>query len=269
MTERFKHIIAGDDLEIGKKLRVRNMTLREIKDFGETRYNSLVGLITLRPIDVAVMLYDSKLDYRTISDFEFFLKFTRHTITDIEFLIPALDMRRMQIGIKPASDPQEIVLYNSKGIVIDQHVFMQITDFVRKTHYISTNKDVLHPGVVVDDSCESVYKQFISDMRRLKRRQAKNGATDFYADLISSVVNSEGSAYTYESAMDMHVSQLWDSFFRISRIMNFKQIMTGVYSGCVDYDKLDKNILNWCGTIDMNYVPRADDSKAVLATEHR
>ena len=84
------------------------------------------------------------------------------------------------------------------------------------------------------------------------KRDAKKKRPEFsYADIISSLVNLSGFKYNYDTVRDIHISQLLDSFYRQNKIIEYQNIMNGLFSGNLDHDKIDIEDISWFSKIDL------------------
>lgn len=249
-------ILMGEDLRIGSDIVVRNNMLREILHYGEERYAAELSALIVRPYDVAVMLDDAGIDYRKITDYALFIMLAPTMLPKETIFLPDVCLGEMKPGANP--DNGEPILYHpDTHIIIDRAVYQQIVDFVRATHFI--------PAEVEHNVGNEMAKRFLlRNMRRKLERKKKKPFEPQYPQLISSLVNTAGFKYSYDSVWDLRVSQFWDSFYRLNKMQSYNNTMLGVYTGNIDAKKIDMKGLSWFGAIDMK--PKMDASKAVSTT---
>lgn len=254
-----RYIQRGTDLIVNSQITVRNPTLSEIEDYGEQRYVGEIASIVMRPYDAAVMLDDMGMDYQTVKDFDFFLMTARLTLADGALILPGLNFKDAKIGTNPENG--QAILYDKNGkFIIDELAYQQIVDYVRLIHFI--------PSRVEHDVANSAAKQFLLRSMRSKMRRHKNKPFESqYSPIISSLVNSSGFKYNYDSVWSLHVSQLWDAFYRMNKIQSYQNTMLGIYTGNIDSKKIDKDMMTWFSRIDLNASQPADQSKALSVTK--
>ena len=240
--DKLKHVICGNPLVISPALTVQNPTLRDITNFGEAKYLDLVSLIVGRPYDFMVQLDDEGINYMDVDDFEFFavnLSNIPQEFTSIFF--GDVDFTSFEFGENAEND--ELIFFQSdKKIVIDRLVFAQITKYMREMNVISDE-------IEFKAGNERMRKSLLDRTRRKLKKVAGKAFESQFSNLISFAVNHEGFKYDYNTVLDLHVSQFYDAYYRLNKIENYRQTMTGVYAGTVNFEKLDKNNLSWTGDL--------------------
>lgn len=134
MIDRTKYCVAGQDFKINDNITIHNPTLQEIIDFGERNYEKLCGIITMRPYDDMVNLWDRGIDYTQVKDYDLFITNIIHlNKSDSSILFGDLDFTKF----KPmTSIPQAIKTEKMEGIKEEK-----IEDKETKTQDSSTNAD--------------------------------------------------------------------------------------------------------------------------------
>lgn len=254
MIDYFKHIVGGEDYILNDKITIHNPTLREIKEYGENKYLSDVSYMVMRSYDAAVFLDDVGRDYRDVDDFELFYTVGKNAISSESLLFPNFNIQDFQCGFN--TQTQEYILYCDE-IIIDKLLFRKIVDAVRAIHFIS-NKIEINPG------SKYAVKVWVQQQRDKMKRNAKKKKDDIgqYGSLVSTMVNMAGFKYDYDTVMNLRISQFLDAFHRINKIQSYNQLMTGIYSGCIDSKKLSKDVFDYFGKIDINR-REIDESKII------
>lgn len=254
MVDNFKHIVGGQDYPINEHIVIHNPTLGEIRDYGEEKYLEDVYYATLRPYDAAVFLDDMKRDYRYVEDFELFYTLCKHLINSDSLIFSGLDISNMTVGVNPNTN--EYYLYSDQ-VVIDKLLYTKIVQAIRSINFVS-DKIFINPGSTY--AVQVWIRQQRDKMKRAARKPKE--PADPYSSIVSALVNTSGFKYDYTSVMDLHISQFFDAFYRINKIQDAQNIMTGIYSGCIDSKKLNKDVLDWTSRININK-QTVDDSKMV------
>lgn len=240
------NVIYGNPYKINDELTINNPTIEDICFFGEKRYWQLVSTIVSRPYDAMVKLDDMGINYQKIPDYDFFIMQAIHLEAD-ETKILFGDFSFKGLQLMPSEDGSDILLVKNNGkVVFDKISYTMMVQYVRYIHFIKEK-------IEYDVGNEMTRKHLIEDTRRkMEREKRKNKNKQFesiLSDIVSSIVNANGCVTTYEDTKKMHISQIYDSYMRICKILNYQQTMTGVYAGTVSYKDLDKSIIDWSGKI--------------------
>lgn len=237
-----KYIVLGLDYQASKKLIVHNPTLSEIFEYGENKYLQDISALLMRPYDAAVFLYDIGKDYREVDNFEFFYTFGYQMVSPDCILFPGINISEFNVGINQGTG--EYVLYNDE-FVIDKIIYTKIVSAIREFHFLP-DKVFINPGSKYAVKC------WVKQQKDKMKRDAKKKKSDFsYADIISSLVNLSGFKYNYDTVLGIHISQLLDSFYRQNKIIEYQNIMSGLFSGNLDRSKINIDDISWFGKIDL------------------
>ena len=236
--------IGQQDLKINDSICVHVPTIREIMDFGENIYWNLISVVTRRPYDVAVELWEKGIDYQSISNYDLFIEsITYFPLELTSILFGELDFSSFQLCRNTLNDQRCLVCKSDPSIIIDEALYCKIVSFVRYTHFLSEKVEV--------DAANQAAKKFLIDRMRRKRKKylrdlelGKIRHTSPIADLIKFCVNHPGFKYDYSSVLDLKINLLYESFYTIQHLDNREQLITGIYGGTIDVSKLnDKNAI--------------------------
>ena len=235
--EKMKSLLIARSVPITDFLSIYIPTVGEILSSDDREYYQMVTTLTASPYDLMVQLDDMGIDYEQITDFELFmLLFQSLQNKDLSLIFPGLDPSLL----KPAKNNEngQIVLWDAEnGIVIDELIYNEICDALRKIHF--TEKPKYKAG-------NKEAKEFLIERTRLKqKRQAKKPYRSFLEDLVVAMVNTEEFKYNYEQTMDLTIYQFNASVRQIQRKINYNHVMSGCYFGTVDIKKIDQRELNW------------------------
>lgn len=235
--EKATSLLVARSVPVAGFLSVYVPTVGEILSSDDRAYYQTVTTLTSTPYDLMVQLDDMGIDYEQITDFELFmLLFQSLQNRDLSLIFPGLNPTLL----KPAQNKEngQVVLWDSiNGIVIDELIYSEICDALRKIHF--TEKPKYKAG-------NKEAKKFLIERTRLKqKRQAKKPYRSFLEDLVVAMVNTEEFKYNYQETMDLTIYQFNASVRQIQRKINYNHVMSGCYFGTVDIKKIDQRELNW------------------------
>lgn len=224
----------GDDYVINEHITIHQPVVGEIIPC-EKEYFSTVHTLTAIPSDLKSQLWDLKLDWNTIEDFELF-----------RMLAPTLPKERTQIlfGDLDFSEMKQymnnqngnIVLANKEtGVIIDEMIYLRIVKYLRKLHHITPK--------VEKTKSKTVKKWLIEeDRKRIESAQDKPFRS-YLLPIISSVKVRQG--YTKDYVRNMGFYELMDEVERLNIIVGSDALLHGMYGGMIDTKKIDRKELNW------------------------
>lgn len=260
MVDELKHIIAGEDYCFNQHITIHNPTLKEIFELGEKEYFQTLQTFTIRPYDAMVFLYDIGLNHEDVDEFEFFAqhlvgffqmleknKSEGEEITNgLKLLFGDLDFS--DFILTRNVDNEHLCLYNEKlDFVFDKLVYKRLLSYLRRINCMPEDVEYKSIG-------NKITRKFIIEKMRKKMKKDSNKEFESQlSNIVSSLVNYDGFKYDYQSVFNLHISQFWDAFMRINKIMDYNFTMQGVYAGNVDYSKItDKESLNWISNLTLN-----------------
>lgn len=242
--DEMKYLVFGRDYKINDKIIIHNPTLGEICDFGELNYVILVNYITMRPYDDMVCLWDHGIDYEDLTNYDIFLRNVKApgmTVDKTSILFGDLNFENFEIAV---NEQNEEVVLTDGTTVIDRGIYQQIVDFVRLINFIEAESaNEIKPGSL------ATKKYLIERMRKKQEFNAKKEFKQNIANITSALVNRPNTNLTYKSAEDLHISQLYDSFYRIMKDDNAHYVRQAIYGGTISSKDVDNSMLEWFGTI--------------------
>lgn len=240
--DEMKYLVFGDDFVTGNDIVIHQPTIREIHEFGAMNYLSLVNLIIMRPYDDMVSLWKQGIDYEEISDYDLFIRNMKNIEPEVsQLFFGNLDFRKLYLKINPQNG--EVILTNG-DIIIDRGIHAQIVRFIRFIHFIPEDDPMeIKPANL------SVKKYLIKRMEKKQKYNAKKPPKQNLSNIISALVNISDFPYNYETVGDLHIGQLYSSFYRILKHDNSHYIKQGIYGGTIRGKDVDSNSLEWFGAI--------------------
>lgn len=232
-----KSFLKLSSVDIVPKLSVKIPTVGEILE-DEENYYSIVSSLTATPYQYMVQLDDMGIDYTKVTDYELFkMVFPMYTKSDLSILFGDLNISDFGIYNDRQNDTQ-IVYSPSNNIIIDELVYNDLTDIIRKIN--------LFEKVNGKPGNEHARKYLLEKERKKQKRNAKKPYEPYLERLVIALVNTSEFPYDYDSCMDLSIYKFNQSFRQIQHKIAFDKTMIGVYAGTVDTSKLsNKDALSW------------------------
>ena len=226
----------GDDYVINDQIKLRQPTIGQVADYGESSYFSMIHTLTAIPSDVKSMLWDQMQIYWTeIEDFDLFIMFSQTMTPDKTGIIFGdLDFSKLKPYRHPQND--EIILADKEnGIIIDKLIYMRMMTFLRKLHNI-TPKPEKAKG-------KRAREAMIDEDRRNREYNKDKPFRSYLLPLISAVKVKQG--YTKDYVRNMGLFEFFDDLSRMQVIDSANHLLNGMYCGMADLSKVDKKEFNW------------------------
>ena len=226
----------GDDYVINDKIRVLQPTIRQIAEFGEKEFFSVVHTVTAIPSDMKSQLFDVGIDWMEIQDFDLFCMLSQTLTPDkTKLLFGDLDFTKLKPYNHPHIEGEVVLADKETGVLIDKLIYMRITSYLRKAFNITPK---------VEKAANKITKQILIEEDRKKIELNKNKPfKSFLLPLISAVKVRQG--YTKDYVLNMGYFEFMDDIARLQIIHNADHLLSGVYAGTIDMKKIDKKSLNW------------------------
>ena len=225
----------GDDYVINDNVKILQPTIKQIAEFGEREFFSVVHTITAIPSDMKSSLDDMGLDWVEVEDFELFMMLVQTLTPDkTSILFGDLDFSKL----RPFKNNQngEIVLVDvESGVIIDKMIYMLIVNYLRKAFNITPK--------VERPANKMTRKILIEEDRKNKMISKDKPFKSYLLPLISSVKVKQ--CYTKEYVLNMGYVEFINDVNRLQVINNADHLLSGVYAGTIDMKKINKSELNW------------------------
>jgi hypothetical protein len=125
----------GEDFYVNDKIKIMQPTIGQIVEYGEQGYFSVAHTITAIPSDMKAQLWDAKIDWMEISDFQLFIMLCKTLpIERTSILFGDLDLTQLKLYPHPEIEDAVILANKEAGIVIDEYIYMKIAEYIRKMH---------------------------------------------------------------------------------------------------------------------------------------
>lgn len=225
-------------------LSIRNPTIDEIFQYGESEYFSLVRSLTATPADMKSTLFDIGIDYEEISELEvFFLLCNRLTPIETSILFgdnvnfSSFNMFINNLNGENILCETDNNVPKQNGCVIDSYLHMIITNYLRDMHGFLKN---------TERAGNEYTKQILIDEdRRLIEQSKKKEYESMLYPMILAGVNCAEFKYDFDSVWNLPISVFIKGIQQIGRYKNIEYTMQGIYSGCIDGTKINNKDLSW------------------------
>lgn len=226
----------GDDYVINDYIRVLQPTIRQIAEFGEKEFFSVVHTVTAIPSDMKSQLWDLGIDWMEVDDFELFVMLSQTLTPDrTKLLFGALDFTKLKPYNHPHVEGEIILADKETGVLIDKMIYLRIVSYLRKAFNITPK---------VEKAANKMTKKILieEDRKRIEFNKDKPFKS-FLLPLISSVKVKQG--YTKDYVLNMGYVEFMNDVARLQVIHNADHLLSGVYAGTIDMKKINKQELNW------------------------
>lgn len=225
----------GDDYIINDKIRILQPKIKNIAEFGEKEFFSVLHTITAIPSDMKANLFDMGLDWMEVEDFELFMMLVQTLTPDrTSILFGDLDFSKL----RPYRNNQngDIVLADKEtGIIIDKMIYLRIVTYLRKAFNITPK---------IEKAANKMTKKILIEEDRRKNELNKDKPfKSFLLPLISAVKVKQG--YTKDYVLNMGYVEFMNDLARLQVIENANHLLDGIYHGTIEGKKVNKSELNW------------------------
>ena len=226
----------GDDYVINDHIRVLQPTIRQIAEFGEKEFFSVVHTVTAIPSDMKSQLWDLGIDWMEVDDFELFVMLSQTLTPDrTKLLFGDLDFTKLKPYNHPHVEGEIILADKETGVLIDKMIYLRIVSYLRKAFNITPK---------VEKAANKMTKRILIEEDRKKIEFNKDKPfKSFLLPLISSVKVKQG--YTKDYVLNMGYVEFMNDVARLQVIHNADHLLSGVYAGTIDMKRLNKAELNW------------------------
>ena len=225
----------GEDIKIADGIILKSPTIKQISDYGESKYFSVVQTLCATPSSMKVQLDDMKLDWMKVTDFQLFSILCQSFEQEQTSLVFG-DLNLSELKPRPIGESEEIVLANADGtIVINEVIYNVMVTYLRKMHGFKKQ---------VDKAGNSMTHRVLLEIARQDAKMAaKKPYKSFLLPLVSSLQGRQ--KYTKEYIKSMGIYEFFNQISRSQIIVQADAALKGSYSGFVDTKKIPKEIFDW------------------------
>ena len=264
---------SGNNLQINSEISFKHPLLQEVIDidkdhlglYSENMYYSMINVFLTDPYDYMVFLDDKGIDYETVKPFDVFCMLFSECVEKIQSLsnqYPEENILKLLqnniyfcafkffLGVESFfigtdHNGEKAIGYGDNQFLMDSEIYDYITEFVRKINGIPDGEriypeDEWAKQILIEDEREKIKKQA---KKREKGEEETN--KDRLGNLISSITWSCNGGITPFNRNQLHMYDLIDGINRTDKTLNYKNTMTGYYSGCIEKKNINFNELHW------------------------
>lgn len=225
----------GEPYVINEKISVFQPNLRDILNFGERQYFSVIQTLCSTSSNMKSQLADAGIDWETVEDFQMFMMLAPSLSKEQTYLVLGdIDLSKFKI-FENKENGEPVMVDQDNDIVIDRLIYMRIVEYLRKVHGLTRAYDVTKSKFVHDMAIEMEREEM--------KTNAEKPYKSFLWPLISSVKARQG--YTKQYILDMQIYELVHEANRLQIIVQSDALLQGSYSGMVNTKKIPKESFNW------------------------
>lgn len=230
----------GDNLNLDNGIVIKHPTLLKIKEIGYDTYSEYIYMLTLKPEDVAdILWFDRQKWYEDLSMWQFIIemymsddimKNALKWFTGYEFVV-----------MQDTTD-NRIYLYNKETTKsINEFTYMQIVYFLKTINFIPEKN-------ILDSMGNRRGKEFILKEKYRKRKEKQQ---ELNIDLASIVSSLDWKCCKGNDIFDFPIYRIHEGYYRLCQIDNYDKTMMGLYFGSIDTKKnpIDWEKINWSNVI--------------------
>lgn len=225
----------GGDYVINEQFRISQPTVQEIIAYGEKEYWRLVNCVTILSCDMMSELADAGKYWGDVPDFEMFYLMLRDLPPEKTSILfgDKLDFRKF--GWYRDTELNVYCMVDVENrIKIDEYLYAKMYNYVCAIHGII--KKPVYAG-------NEITRQFMVDDDRLKKQRSKTGVYKSTLFPLSSYLTSSTNR-TLQDIGQMKIFAFLDTIKRTNAISTSDHILSGIYAGKVDGDKVNKKVLD-------------------------
>ena len=216
-------------------------TIKQIVEFGEQQYYSVVHTLASTPSDFKAPLWDMKLDWEEITDFQFFIMLTQSLPQDkTKLLLGDVDLSKMKLYPHPENEDEVILADKENGFIIDEYIYLKMAEYIRQMHGLKKN--------VEHAKNKRTKRALLEYDRQLRESRSDSEYKSFLVPLVTSLKVKMG--YTLDYIGQMHIVEFMNDINRLNIIRSADALLGATYSGFCDTSKIDKKQMDWTRDIE-------------------
>lgn len=232
----------GEPYKVNDYITINVPTIGDIVEFGESAFWSGITPFTGNTTTYRTFLWDMRIDWNKISDFELFISLVGALTPKSTYLLFG-DFNFSQLVPMVYQDTGQIILCepNTYETVIDEITYVRLTEYIRK---------MLNQYPKVQFAKGATAKKMLIERDKREQELAKEkNITSSLLPLISAFVNHPGTKYKINELKEVNIVQFMDSINRLQIYEQSTAFLKGMYCGFMDTSKIPKDQLeqsiNW------------------------
>lgn len=228
-------VLKGEDIIITDSIVLHQPSIAEIEAFSERKFFSTFYTLCSIPSDMKSALWDKKIDWTKISDYDFFIMLSKgFSQEETSIILPGIDLSNMETE----NFNGKILLVSSDGrTIISEEVYTVMIEYIREfLGYIP--KVEKYANKITRDV-------FIKEDRKRRKKNVGKPFDSIILPMIITLVNTEEFPYNYETVFNTTLYQLTKSYYQIDKKKKACALIQGSMSGFIDSSKIKKTALDW------------------------
>lgn len=230
----------GEPYVINDKIKVFQPKIRDILNFGEKDYFTVIQTLCSTSSNLKSQLADNGLDWEKVEDFQMFMMMAPSLDKEKTHLVLGdIDLSKFKI-VQNKQNGEVVLRDDDNDIIIDQFIYLRMVEYLRKVHGLTRAHDIAQT--------KFTHEALIEMDREDIKKNANKPYKSFLWPLISSIKARQG--YIKQYVLDMQIYELIHEANRLQVIVQSDALLQGSYSGMVDTKKIPKDQFNWMRDID-------------------
>lgn len=235
----------GEDYYASDKIVIKQPTIGDICDYGESEFFNMVGCLCANPTSLRLSLWKEGINWNKIEDYDLFVSIIRgYKKEETEILFGDIDFTQFA-PIKDDDDKIVLVYLPDTSIYIDENIGMRMVRYLRVLFDI-------HPKVEKargKATAEAIIQEE-EMLLKIKQRQESEHPSEFKKTILfpmmSAALNHPGFKYKKAELKEVGIFEFMDSIKRLQIYESVTALMTGMYMGMLDTKKMNmQEELNW------------------------
>ena len=246
----------GEDYWVTDKICIKQPTIGDILEFGDTKFYSMLNLFCANPTSLRLQLWKMGKDWNVISDFELFTQIIIKNLTpkDTHLLFGDLNFSWFRlfhdkkkdcdllVNIPQDEDGNLISINYEEAIIIDELIYKKIIKYL--CIMFNLHFKVEHAKNKATKEA-MIWEDEMNLNTELQKKEKRDIPKSFLLPLISSMVNHPGFKYKTSELKQIGIFQFMDSVQRLQIYESTHALLGGMYSGFCDASKIDKDEFNF------------------------
>lgn len=238
-------LLAGLPINLGEIGQLHPLTLLEITEIGERKYNQHLSALCFEPSDV--INADTLRELNEVTSFDIITINIAKNEEYREFICKSMELffrEKVSVGSYEDEKGSIPVIYIGEieeGRILDSATFFQMKAILEEQNNIKREKEEDY------NPANSKAKELIEKIKNNRKNAPKPKQLIDLHSIISGV--SWKGNLGISKVWDLTIYQLYDAYYRLNIVDNYDKTLTGIYSGIVDGTKTDFKKINWSNII--------------------
>lgn len=222
-----------------ERISIRPLTLGEIEEMGLEKY---LGLINFTNLSKEKLVGKDLIEvFKPYSFYQIVVNYEELRETFLEFLRTFVLHDKEENSIRYVPEIDTIVVrYNKINGKINNSNFQDFLDFIRKVYHVpKTQKESERADI--DEEMAELLKEF----EEAESKVAKESGNEITITSMIEAICVKHPSINLMTIWNYTMYQFMKTFYRIEQIDSAKNIMTGIYSGCIESKKINLKEYHW------------------------